>query len=116
MLAWVFVALMAALNGLAFALFLRGWRTDESETVRVSMIRVRSVVGLIVLTGLVVFVVGAWLALNSDGPPDQQARAIAQGISEAANCGAFTLLAALPAIVEAVLLKTKHTRLSKTQT
>jgi biopolymer transport protein ExbB/TolQ len=111
MLAWVFMAIVAGLNLLALVFFLRGWRASESDTVRVAMVRVRSIVGLIALAGLVVAVVGAWLALHSDGPPDQQARLVAQGISEAMNCGAFSLLAALPVIVETILLKRRHTRL-----
>jgi cytochrome bd-type quinol oxidase subunit 2 len=113
MLAWVFGSIMAGLNVLALVLFLQGWRASEIEVVRVAMLRVRSVVGLIALAGLVGSVVGAWLALNADGPPDQQARRIAQGISEAMNCGAFSLLAALPVIVETILLKRRHTRLCR---
>jgi cytochrome bd-type quinol oxidase subunit 2 len=111
MLAGVFIATVTGLNVVALALFLQGWRASESETVRIAMVRVRPIVGLIALAGLVVAFVGAWLALNADGPPDQQARLVAQGISEAMNCGAFSLLAALPVIVETILLKRRHTRL-----
>jgi biopolymer transport protein ExbB/TolQ len=116
MLAWVFIATVAGLNVLALALFLQGWRASESEAVRVAMVRVRSIVGLIALAGLVGSVVGAWLALNADGPPDQQARLIAQGISEAMNCSAFSLLAALPVIVETILLKRRTRLLGAAQT